>query len=78
MHLLKERLVESVIRGAVNTESTVVTNARHLLAIVIGDFWKSVADIKQAMGENLPGDLITPDIRRCLHYLGGDHRGGDE
>lgn len=68
MHLLKERLVESVIRGAVNTESTVVTNARHYTSLL--EISKSVADIKQAMSENLPGDLITPDIRRCLHYLG--------
>lgn len=66
--LLKERLVEKVIKGTVNTESTIVTNARHYTSLV--EISKSVADIKQAMKENLPGDLITPDIRRCLHYLG--------
>lgn len=66
--LLKKRLVEKVIKGTVNTESTIVTNARHYTSLL--EVAKSVADIKQAMKENLPGDLITPDIRRCLHYLG--------
>lgn len=66
--ILKERLVEKVIGGTINTESTIVTNARHYTSLL--EIAKSVADIKQAMKDNLPGDLITPDIRRCLHYLG--------
>jgi tRNA modification GTPase len=31
---------------------------------------KSLTDIKTGMDNNLPGDLLSLDIRRCLHYLG--------
>ena len=66
--VLKERMVDAVLLGQVQTENTVVTNARHYHALK--EVEKSLADIKQGLTNNLPGDLLALDIRRCLHYLG--------
>jgi tRNA modification GTPase len=66
--VLKERLVDKVVQGTVHTESTIVTNARHFTALQ--EVQKSLTDIKSGMDNNLPGDLLALDIRRCLHYLG--------
>lgn len=66
--VLKERLVDKVIQGQVNTESTIVTNARHYEALK--EVAKSLQEIKQGLDNQLPGDLLALDIRRCLHYLG--------
>ncbi len=66
--LLKEKLVDSVMHGLVQTESTVVTNARHYQAL--HQVNASLADIHKGLAEKIPGDLLALDIRRCLHYLG--------
>jgi tRNA modification GTPase len=31
---------------------------------------QSLEEIKAGMDNNIPGDLLSLDIRRCLHYLG--------
>lgn len=66
--VLKERMVDTVLQGQVNTESTIVTNARHYHALK--EVEKSLMDIKNGLNDNLSGDLLALDIRRCLHYLG--------
>lgn len=65
---LKERLVDLVLQGKTGTEGTIVTNARHYEALtqVAG----SLADIRKGLDDKLTGDLLSLDIRRCLHYLG--------
>lgn len=65
---LKDALYAHVAGGTVKTEGTIVTNARHYAALQ--EMLRSLADIKTAMDNNLPGDLLAPDIRRALHYLG--------
>jgi tRNA modification GTPase len=65
---LKERMFDTVIQGRVSTESTVVTNARHYHALK--EVEKSLTDIRDGLDRKLSGDLLAPDIRRCLHYLG--------
>ena len=66
--LLKERLVDKVIQGNVNTENTIVTNARHYAALQ--EVAKSLLDIKNGLDNKISGDLLSLDIRTCLHYLG--------
>ena len=66
--ILKERLVDKVVQGTVHTESTIVTNARHFAALQ--EVQKSLTDIHAGLDNNIPGDLLALDIRRCLHYLG--------
>lgn len=66
--VLKEKMVDIILQGQVQTESTIVTNARHYHALK--EVEKSLVDIKRGLDEKLPGDLLALDIRRCLHYLG--------
>ena len=66
--LLKKKLTEVVIEGTLNTEQTIVTNARHYQSL------QKLADIiiaiKKGMQDNLSGDLLAIDIRQCLYHLG--------
>ncbi len=66
--LLKKRMVEKVVQGTINTENIVVTNARHYQSLQEVD--QSLAEIKKGLDNQIPGDLLSLDIRRCLHYLG--------
>ncbi len=66
--VLKEKMVDTVLKGQVQTENTVVTNARHYHALK--EAAKSLGDIQAGLDNNLPGDLLALDIRRSLHYLG--------
>jgi tRNA modification GTPase len=70
LHLetLRERMVDVVLQGQVQTESTIVTNARHFYALQ--HLHSSLIDVKKGLNEKLPGDLLALDIRRSLHYLG--------
>ena len=66
--VLKERMVDAMLQGQVQTENTIITNARHYHALK--EVQQSLTDIKNGLDNNLPGDLLALDIRRCLHYLG--------
>lgn len=66
--VLKERMVDAVLGGQVNTEHSVVTNARHYHALK--EVQKSLNDIRSGLDQKLSGDLLALDIHRCLHYLG--------
>lgn len=65
---LKSRLVDKVLQGNVNAESTIVTNARHYHALQ--QVSSALSDVRNGMDNNIPGDLLALDIRRALHYLG--------
>ena len=66
--LLKERMVDSILKGRIQTENTIITNARHYHALK--EVLQSLSEIKKGLDNKLPGDLLSLDIRRCLHYLG--------
>jgi tRNA modification GTPase len=66
--VLKERMVDSVLQAEVQTENTIITNARHYHALT--EVERSLTDIRNGLDNKLPGDLLSLDIRRCLHYLG--------
>ncbi len=66
--VLKEKMVDAVLQGKLQTENTIVTNARHYHALK--EAAKSLNDIREGLDNKLPGDLLALDIRRCLHYLG--------
>lgn len=65
---LKDILFEQVNHGHIHSENTIVTNARHHDALL--KVAECLADIENAMKQNLSGELLALDIRRCLHYLG--------
>ncbi|MDQ6814907.1 MAG: tRNA uridine-5-carboxymethylaminomethyl(34) synthesis GTPase MnmE [Bacteroidota bacterium] len=66
--VVKQRLVDEVLGGNLQTESSVVSNARHYEALRL--VHQSLLDIQKGMEINISGDLLSLDIRRCLHYLG--------
>jgi tRNA modification GTPase len=66
--VLKRSMVDTVLQGQVQTENTIITNARHYHALK--EVEKSLVEIKMGLDNKLPGDLLALDIRRCLHYLG--------
>jgi tRNA modification GTPase len=65
---LKDILVQSVLQGKINLESTIVTNARHHEALQ--KVLTSIRDIQQGMELRISGDLLALDIRSALYYLG--------
>jgi tRNA modification GTPase len=65
---LKQQLIHKVVSGAVNTENTIVTNARHFQSLQKVE--ASIQSIKKGMEQHIPGDLLAIDIRQCLYQLG--------
>lgn len=66
--LVKNLLYDKIIGEEINTQNSIVTNARHYDALF--KIKESLMAIEQGMQQNLSGDLLTIDIRRALHYLG--------
>lgn len=64
---LKKQLVNKVVQGNINTENTIITNTRHYEALQ--EVHKSLKDIRAGLDNNIPGDLLALDIRRCLQYI---------
>lgn len=65
---LKRLLFKKAIGESINTENTIVTNARHHGALQ--KILESLNAIENGMVKNISGDLLSIDIRRALHYLG--------
>lgn len=68
IEFLKEKLFEAAAGEGVNTESTIITNARHHDALRRAD--AALADVLTGLDANITGDFIAQDIRRSLSYLG--------
>ncbi len=65
---LKSALVNKVLSGYHSGEGTIVTNVRHYQALQ--NVLSSLSEVKKGLLEKIPGDLLAPDIRRCLHFIG--------
>jgi tRNA modification GTPase len=65
---LKEALFDNAVGKGINTENVIVTNARHYAAL--SEVLKSIKDIEEGLANHISGDLLAPNIRRSLHYLG--------
>ena len=66
--VLKDKLVVKAMKGYVQNEDVVITNARHVASLQL--LQQSLEEVKAGMDNNLSGDLIAPDIRQCLYHLG--------
>ena len=64
---LKDSLFKSTVNESPSSESVIVTNARHHEALQ--QVKQSLNDIEDGLDDNVPGDLLALDIRRCLHYI---------
>ncbi|MEO6315596.1 MAG: tRNA uridine-5-carboxymethylaminomethyl(34) synthesis GTPase MnmE [Chitinophagaceae bacterium] len=65
---LKNKLVALVAEGGINTEATLVTNTRHYEALQ--KLSGSLTEVKKGLLNNISGDLLSLDVRNCLHWLG--------
>lgn len=65
---LKNTLFVMAGGAGINNENTIVTNARHYSALQ--EISKSLWEIKSGLSARIPGDLLSVDINRCLHYIG--------
>jgi tRNA modification GTPase len=65
---LKTMLVKKTINGNINTESTIITNARHHQALL--QLATSLEEVSNGLENRIPGDLLALEIRQCLHHLG--------
>ena len=65
---LKQTLFAATVHAKTNAENNIITNTRHL------DSLKKIAaalnEIKNGLDANIPGDLLSSDIRNALYYLG--------
>ncbi|HEY0752164.1 MAG TPA: tRNA uridine-5-carboxymethylaminomethyl(34) synthesis GTPase MnmE, partial [Chitinophagaceae bacterium] len=68
LEVLKERMVDMVLIDAIPSESVIVTNARHYHALK--QVYDALNDVSAGIENRIPGDLLSLDIRRALHYLG--------
>ncbi len=66
--LLKSALADKVLKGELQTENTIITNARHHAALTAVQ--KSLDDVRKGLDDHIPEDLLSLDIRRCLYYIG--------
>lgn len=65
---LKDELFQTATGAGMQTENVIITNTRHYSALM--EISKSLKEIKEGLENNISGDLLAPDIRRALHYLG--------
>ena len=64
---LKDKLFFSTVNEQPSSENTIISNTRHLAALQ--QVSKSLTDIRSGLDNQIPGDLLALDIRRCLHYI---------
>lgn len=65
---LKEKLLNAVLEGNLNAESTIVANARHYEALLKAS--ESLRAALHGLETGITGDFVAMDIRRALAYLG--------
>jgi tRNA modification GTPase len=68
LEVLKERMIDFVLKDAVSSENVIVTNARHYHSLVSVN--EALSDVMNGLKNRIPGDLLALDIRRALQYLG--------
>jgi tRNA modification GTPase len=68
IEVLKEKLFITAGGSSILSENIVITNARHYSALQ--EVQNSLNEITEGIEKRISGDLLSPDIRRCLHYLG--------
>ncbi len=65
---LKDKIYHLAVHETINTDNTIVTNTRHLQELL--QIQTSLANVKDGLNQNIPGDLLAIEIRTCLFHLG--------
>ena len=68
IELLKSAMVSKVLEGKLESENVIVSNARHHHGLM--DVLNSLEEIQKGLQNNLSGDLLALEIRKCLYSLG--------
>lgn len=68
IELLKQKMLDKATGGTLDTENSIVTNARHYAALQ--QMRQSLIAIEDGLEKGISGDLLGIDIRACLHALG--------
>ena len=68
LEVLKERMLDIVLKDKVSSENVIVTNARHYHSLVQVN--EALNDVMNGLTNKISGDLLALDIRRCLQFLG--------
>ncbi|HBJ77218.1 MAG TPA: tRNA uridine-5-carboxymethylaminomethyl(34) synthesis GTPase MnmE, partial [Porphyromonadaceae bacterium] len=65
---LREELLQASRKGNSAGEEIILTNVRHYEALhsALG----SILRVEEGLGNHLSGELVSIDLRECLHYLG--------
>ncbi len=65
---LRKMIYDSAVEGAVDTDQTIITNARHLQSLM--QIKTSIESVRHGLDNQLPGDLLAIEIRTALFHLG--------
>lgn len=68
LHRIKESLISKVVEKQIQSEDTVVTNARHHEALLRSK--QALDDVSKGLDSKISGELLALDIRRALDALG--------
>jgi tRNA modification GTPase len=66
--VLQTALYRSFVSNELASDNTIITNVRHYEALQ--QMLQSLSDVQQGLNDNIPGDLLSADIRQCLFYIG--------
>lgn len=64
---LKEKLIISAQLPSISRDAVIVTNIRHYEAL--SHALSAIRRVRTGLSSSLPGDLISQDLRECIHYL---------
>ena len=65
---LQQCIVEAAALPQVDNDTVIVTNARHYEALTRAR--QAITRALEGLRDGLTGDLVSQDIRECLHHLG--------
>ena len=68
IHELTQQLTDLVASGALSSNQTIVSNARHYEALT--NAYTALQDVSKGLANELPSDLLAIDIRESLRQLG--------
>lgn len=66
--LLQKLLVDTVQLNKIDTNAVIVNNVRHYEALV--NARRAIVRVVEGLDTQISGDLLSQDIRECMHYLG--------
>ena len=66
--LLQKLLVDTVQLNKIDSNAVIVNNVRHYEALV--NARQAIVRVVEGLDTQISGDLLSQDIRECMHYLG--------